>query len=151
MKFAATISIKNRKASFEYALLDKFTAGIILAGTEIKSIRLGQANIADSFCVITKGEVFVRNLEITPYELGGFYNHEAKRDRKLLLSKNEIKKIGNKLKDQGITLVPLNLFVNEAGLAKLEIAIAKGKKLFDKRESLKDRDVKRDLDRRFKA
>jgi SsrA-binding protein len=150
MDFSKKISILNRRASFEFAFLDRYVCGIVLTGTEIKSIRLGKANITDAFCLFINGEVIVRNLEISPYDTGGHYNHEPKRDRKLLLEKTEIKKISNRLKDKGLTMIPLKLFINEKGLAKLEIAVAKGKKQFDKREDIKEREVKRQLDRSFK-
>jgi len=141
------VNIKNKKAGFEYFLLEKYNAGIQLMGTEIKSIRLGQANIIDAYCVFVNNELFVKNMNITEYEYGTHYNHEPKRDRKLLLSKRELKKLNNKLKDQGLTIVPTLLFINEKGFAKLEIALAKGKKLYDKRETLKEKDTKREMDR----
>lgn len=144
------INIKNKRAGFEYSFLDKFIAGIQLTGTEIKSIRLGKASITEAYCLVENGEVKVRNMQIEEYDKGGHYNHQLRRDRKLLLNAHEIKKISNHLKDQGITLIPLSLFINEKGLAKLEIALAKGKKTHDKRESIKDREVKRELDRRMK-
>ena len=141
------VNIKNKKAGFEYFLLEKYNAGIQLMGTEIKSIRLGQANIVDAYCVFVNNELFVKNMNISEYEYGTHYNHEPKRDRKLLLSKRELKKLNNKLKDQGLTIVPTLLFINEKGFAKLEIALAKGKKLYDKRETLKEKDTKREMDR----
>lgn len=144
------IIIKNKRAGFEYSFLDKFIAGIQLTGTEIKSIRLGKASITEAYCLVENGEVKVRNMQIEEYDKGGHYNHQPRRDRKLLLNAPEIKKISNNLKDQGVTLIPLRLFINEKGLAKLEIALAKGKKTHDKRESIKDREVKRELDRRMK-
>jgi len=144
------VNIKNKKAKFEFELLDMFTAGIQLTGTEIKSIRNSKASIAEAFCVIQKGELFARNMYIAEYEQGSYNNHETRRDRKLLLQRVELNKIEKKLKDQGITVVPLRLFVNEGGLAKLEIALAKGKKLFDKRDDIKQRETKRDLDRKMK-
>ncbi len=148
---ANDIQIKNRKAGFEYTFLEKFIAGLVLTGTEIKSIRGGKSSIAEAFCVLDKkGEAWVRNMQIEPYEKGGHYNHEPKRDRKLLLSKNELKKIANRLKDQGITLIPLRVFINDRGFAKMEIALGKGKKLYDKRESIKKRDTERDLGRKLK-
>lgn len=145
-----TIDIRNKKASFEFAFLEKYVAGMVLTGTEIKSIRLGKANITDGFCVINNGEMIARNLEISQYEKGTIYNHEPKRDRKLLLKKSEIKKLQNKMKDQGLTIVPLRLFLSEDGWAKLEIALAKGKKLFDKRQDIKTKDVQREIQRRLK-
>ncbi|MCC7302909.1 MAG: SsrA-binding protein SmpB [Bacteroidia bacterium] len=144
------INIKNKRAGFEYSFLDKFIAGIQLTGTEIKSIRLGKASITEAYCLVEKGEVKVRNMQIEEYDKGGHYNHQPRRDRKLLLNANEIKKISNTLKDQGVAVIPLRLFINEKGLAKLEISLAKGKKIHDKRESIKEREVKRELDRRRK-
>jgi SsrA-binding protein len=141
------IEIKNKKASFEYFLLQKYEAGIILKGTEIKAIRLGAANLTDAFCYIRSGEVFVKNLFISEYSQGSYYNHEARRERKLLLNKGEIKKIERKLSEKGFTLVPLRLYVTERGFAKLEISLAQGKKMYDKRASIKEKDTQRDLDR----
>jgi SsrA-binding protein len=141
------IEIKNKKASFEYFLLQKYEAGIILKGTEIKAIRLGAANLTDAFCYIRSGEVFVKNLFISEYSQGSYYNHESRRERKLLLNKGEIKKIERKLSEKGFTLVPLKLYVTERGFAKLEISLAQGKKMYDKRASIKEKDTQRDLDR----
>ena len=141
------IEIKNKKASFEYFLLQKYEAGIILKGTEIKAIRLGAANLTDAFCYIRSGEVFVKNLFISEYSQGSYYNHEARRERKLLLNKGELKKIERKLSEKGLTLVPLRLYVTERGFAKLEISLAQGKKMYDKRASIKEKDTQRDLDR----
>lgn len=145
-----SISILNKKASFEFSFLEKFVAGMVLSGTEIKSIRLGKANITDGFCVIFNDEILVRNIEISPYEKGTHYNHEPKRDRKLLLKKAEIRKLQNKMKDQGLTIVPIKLFISDDGWAKLEIALAKGKKLFDKRQDIKKRDTERETQRKLK-
>jgi SsrA-binding protein len=145
-----SISILNKKASFEFSFLEKFVAGMVLSGTEIKSIRLGKANITDGFCVIHDGEILIRNMEISPYEKGTHYNHEPKRDRKLLLKKSEIRKLQNKMKDQGLTIVPIKLFISDEGWAKLEIALAKGKKLFDKRQDIKKRDTERETQRKLK-
>ena len=147
---ANRINIKNRRASFEYELLDKFVAGMQLTGTEIKSIRNGKANIADAFCVFDKDELVVRNMHIDHYEQGGIYNHEYKRDRKLLLQRVELNKLQKKLKDQGMTIVPLKVFISDSGYAKLEIALAKGKKLYDKRQDLKQKESKREADRAMK-
>lgn len=144
------INIRNKKASFEYHLLETFAAGIKLLGTEIKSIREGKANISDAFCTFINGELYVRNLHISEYSHGSFYNHEAKRDRKLLLTKKEIKKLLIKGDDKGLTIVPLKIFINDRGFAKMEIALAQGKKVFDKRDSLKERDVKREMDAAMK-
>ena len=145
--FAKTISIKNKKAYFEYFLLEEFTAGIQLTGTEIKSIREGKASFVDSFCTFIEGELFVRNLHISEYSLGTHYNHDPKRDRKLLLNARELKKLETKTREKGYTIIPFLLFVNEKGLAKLKIALARGKHSYDKRETLKQKDVKRELDR----
>lgn len=144
------INIKNRKASFEYSFIEKFIAGIKLTGTEIKSIRAGKANINEAFCSLISKELWVRNMHVEEYAMGNRFNHEPKRNRKLLLNKNELKKIETTLKDQGLTIIPLSLFINEKGLAKLEIAIAKGKKLYDKREDIKKKDTERETNRRLK-
>jgi SsrA-binding protein len=144
------IDIKNRKASFEYSFIDKFLAGIQLTGTEIKSIREGKANINEGFCVFNHNELYIRNMHIAHYFNGTYNNVEEKRDRKLLLNRTELSKLQNKLKDQGLTIVPLRLFINEKGYAKLEIALAKGKKLFDKREDIKKKDTEREMSRRMK-
>lgn len=143
------LNIKNRRASFEYSLLMELTAGIQLTGTEIKSVRAGKANITDAFCAFVKDELFVRNMHIDEYEQGNIYNHSPKRDRKLLLQRTELNKLRTKMKDKGLTIVPLQMFLSESGFAKLEIALAKGKKLYDKRESMKDKDVKRDMARKY--
>ncbi len=140
------INIKNKKAGHEYFLLEIFTAGIQLSGTEIKSIRAGKVSLVDSYCSFINNELFVKNMHIAEYNLGTHYNHKPKRDRKLLLTKKELKKISNKVKEKGFTIVPTRLFINDRGLAKLNIAIAKGKKLYDKRESLKIKDTKREID-----
>jgi SsrA-binding protein len=150
MSLPANINILNKKASYEFSFLDKYVAGLLLTGTEIKSIRLGKANITDGFCVFDKGELIARNIQINEYDKGTHYNHEPKRDRKLLLNKHELKKLEGALKDQGLTIVPLRLFINEKGWAKLEIALAKGKKLFDKREDIKKKDLQRETARKFK-
>jgi SsrA-binding protein len=142
------INIQNKKARFEYEILDKYTAGIVLTGTEIKSIRESKASIAESFCEFNDhGELFVINMSIEEYTYGKYSNHRPKAERKLLLNKRELRKLEKEVKNSGLTIVPLRLFVNEKGFAKLDIALAKGKKLYDKRESIKDRDNKRDLDR----
>lgn len=144
------INIKNKKAQFEFFLLEKFTAGIQLTGTEIKSIRDASASINEAYCIFIEDELFVKNMHIAEYSHGTCNNHEPKRDRKLLLLKKELKKLKNKVKEQGITIIPLRLFVDENGLAKLEISLAKGKKLYDKRDSIKDKNLKRELDRTHK-
>ena len=144
------ISIKNRRVTFEYELIEKFVAGIMLVGTEIKSIRGGKANLSDSYCQFINGALYVKSLHISEYEMGTCNNHIAKRDRKLLLNKKELLKLDKKVKESGLTIVCTKLFVNSKGLAKLEIALARGKKTYDKRESLKLKDSKRDMDRMMK-
>ncbi len=139
------VNIKNKKASFEFTFIDKFVAGIMLQGSEIKSIREGKVNLQASYCVIHHEEAFVKELHISPYKDASHYNHEPKRERKLLLNKREIKKLTEKSQEQGLTIIPVRLFVTNKGLAKLEIALAKGKKLHDKRHDIKEKDVKRDL------
>jgi SsrA-binding protein len=146
-----TINILNKRAKFDYEILDKYTAGIVLSGTEIKSIRLGKASITESFCEFHEGELFVINSTIEEYLYGTHYNHKTKSERKLLLNKKELKKLNKDSENKGLTIVPLRLYTNEKGLAKLEIALCRGKKNYDKRESLKEQDTKRDLDRIKKA
>ena len=142
------VNIQNKRARFEYEILDKYTAGIVLTGTEIKSIRLSKASIAESFCEFNEqGELFIINMTIEEYAWGTHYNHKPKAARKLLLNKRELRKLEKEVKNVGLTIVPLRMFINENGFAKLDIALAKGKKLHDKRESIKDRDNKRQLDR----
>jgi|SRR6056297_749755 len=142
------ITIKNKKARFEYELLDKYTAGIVLGGTEIKSLRYGKASITESFCEFNdRGELFVINMQIDEYSHASHYNHKPKAQRKLLLQKRELKKLQKEVTASGLTIVPLTLFINDRGLAKIQIALAKGKKLYDKRETIKDRDNKRELAR----
>jgi len=143
-----TIKILNKKAKFEYEILDKYLAGIVLTGTEIKSIRSGKASIAESFCEFNdRHELFVINMTIQEYAFGNYYNHKPKAERKLLLNRRELKKLEREVAIKGHSIVPLKLFINDKGLAKLEIALGKGKKLYDKRETIKDRDNKRQLDR----
>lgn len=143
-----TINIKNKRAKFDYEILDKYTAGIVLGGTEIKSLRLGKASLSQSFCEFNDaGELFVINMQIDEYSHGGHYNHLPKASRKLLLNKKELKKLYKEVSTSGNTIIPLNLFINDRGLAKMNIALAKGKKLFDKRETIKDRENKRNLSR----
>jgi len=147
-----TVNIKNRKARFEYEILDRLVAGIVLAGTEIKAIREGKASIAESFCEFNdKGEMFVINMTVQEYSHATYFNHKPKSERKLLLNKRELKKWEREVNKAGLTVVPLRLFTNEKGFAKLEIALAKGKKTYDKRETIKDRDNKKNLDRIKKA
>lgn len=146
-RFSNDINIRNRQAGFEYELLDKYVAGMVLTGTEIKSIREGKVNLQDGYCYLNDGEMFVKGINITPYAQGTHYNHEATRERKLLLKRSELKKLEGKVEEKGLTLVPTRLFINDRGLAKLEFAIARGKKLHDKRDSIKERDAKRELSR----
>jgi SsrA-binding protein len=141
------IRIKNRKVTFEFELIEKYVAGIKLTGTEIKSIRAGKVNLTESYCQFYGGELFVKNLHISEYDFGTCNNHEARRDRKLLLNRKELNKLEKKVKESGLTIVCVKMFINERGLAKLEIALARGKKTYDKRESLKLKDSKRDMDR----
>tara|TARA_B100000513_G_scaffold169624_1_gene85507 strand:+ start:652 stop:1095 length:444 start_codon:yes stop_codon:yes gene_type:complete len=144
------VNIQNKRAKFEYNLIDKYVAGLQLSGTEIKSIRNSKANLSDSFCSFKGNELFITGMYIDEYEFGNYANHQPKRDRKLLLKRQELDKISKKLKDVGLTIIPLRLFINDKGWAKIEIAIAKGKKLHDKRNTIKDRDIQRDIDRASK-
>ncbi|MBB6005323.1 MULTISPECIES: SsrA-binding protein SmpB [Arcicella] len=141
------IEIKNRRASFEYFFIEKFSAGVMLMGTEIKSIRQGKVNLTDAYCLFLNEELYIRQMNISKYNEGTHYNHEPLRDRKLLLTKKEIKKLQNKLKDQGLTIVPTRMYISDRGFAKIDIALAKGKKLYDKRDSIKEKDVKRSMER----
>lgn len=150
MKIEKNVNIFNKRARYEYELLDQYEAGMVLTGTEIKSIRSSKASITESFCQFIDGELYVINMMIDEYKLGTFYNHKTKRERKLLLHKTELRKLEKKLQDVGNTLVPLKLYINANGKAKLLIALARGKKLFDKRQSIKDRESKRNLDRLIK-
>lgn len=144
------VNIENRRAKFDYQFLEKLVAGLVLTGTEIKSIREGKAALVDSYCYFRNNELFIKNMHIAEYSEGTHYNHEPNRERKLLLSKPELTKMQKKLKDQGLTIVPIRLFISDSGYAKLEIALAKGKKEFDKRESIKERDVKREIMRKVR-
>jgi len=141
------INIRNKKASYNYAFLEKFTAGIKLTGTEIKSIRLGKASIVDAYCVFYNNELFIRGLNITEYAFGTHYNHEPKQDRKLLLTKKELRKLERKSTEKGLTIIATRLFINDNGWAKVDIALAKGKQEFDKRDTIKTKDLKREMDR----
>jgi SsrA-binding protein len=141
------VSIKNKRASHEYFLMQEITAGIQLTGTEIKSIREGKATIVDAYCQFKGSELYVINMHVTEYSHGTYNNHEPKRDRKLLLTKRELKKLQTKVNERGYTIIPVLLFINEKGLAKLTISLAKGKHHFDKRETLKKKDIQRDMDR----
>lgn len=144
------VSIRNKKASFEYFFVDTYTAGIVLTGTEIKSIRLGKASLVDSFCYIHNGEVWVKGMNISPYFFGSYNNHEAKRDRKLLLNKREIRNLQEATKQVGFTIVPTLVFIDDHGRAKMDIALAKGKKEFDKRQTIKEKEDRREMDRAMK-
>lgn len=146
-RFSNDINIKNRQAFYQYEILDKYIAGMVLKGTEIKSIREGKVNLQDGHCYINNGELYAKGINITPYAQGTHYNHEGARERKLLLKKAELNKLESKSEEKGLTIIPLRLFINDRGYAKLEIALAKGKKIHDKRESIKERDVKRELNR----
>jgi SsrA-binding protein len=146
-RFANVINIRNRQAGFEYELMDKYIAGIVLTGTEIKSIREGKINLQDGYGYFNNGELFVKGVNITPYAQGTHYNHEATRERKLLLKRSELKKLEARSEEKGLTLVPTRLFINDRGFAKMEIALGRGKKQHDKRDSIKERDAKRELDR----
>ncbi|HRH10971.1 MAG TPA: SsrA-binding protein SmpB [Bacteroidia bacterium] len=148
-KLSNTVNIENRRAKFDFQILDTLTAGLILKGTEIKSIREGKAALSDSFCYFRNNELYVRNMHIAEYSEASFANHDPTRERKLLLNKHEINKLVKKMKDQGLTIVPLRLFLSEKGYAKLEIALAKGKKQHDKREDIKKKDIEREMNRKF--
>lgn len=147
MAIQQKINIKNRRASFEYEFLEKFVAGIQLLGTEIKSIRGGHAGLGDAYCYFLKGELYVKNMHITEYKFGTHNNHESRRERKLLLNKKELRKLERKIKETGLTIIPIRLFLNDKGLAKMEIALSRGKANYDKRQSLKLKDAKREMDR----
>lgn len=149
MRKSSDINIKNRRATFDYAIGDTFTAGIVLTGTEIKSIRQGKASLADTFCYVDRGEVWIKNMYIAEYFYGSYNNHSTRRDRKLLLSRKEIRQLEKNGKESGFTIIPLRLFINERGLAKLVIGIARGKKEYDKRQSIKERDDRRAIARAF--
>lgn len=144
------VNIRNKKASFEYFFIDTLTAGIVLTGTEIKSIRAGKASLVDSYCYIVNEEIWVRGMSVSPYFYGSYNNHEQKRDRKLLLSKREIRKLQSATKQTGYTIVPLLVFIDQNGRAKMDIALCKGKKSFDKRQTLKEKEDRREIDRAIK-
>jgi len=144
------VNIKNKKAAFEYFFIDTLTAGIVLTGTEIKSIRAGKASLVDSYCFITNEEIWVRGMSVSPYFYGSYNNHEMKRDRKLLLTRREIRKLQSATKQTGYTIVPLLVFIDEHGRAKMDIALCKGKKAFDKRQTLKEKEDRREMDRAIK-
>lgn len=146
-RFSNDINIKNRQASYRYELLDKYIAGMVLKGTEIKSIREGKVSLQEGHCYFNNGELFVKGISINPYDQGTHYNHESTRERKLLLKKTELRRLEAKSEEKGLTIVPLRLFINDRGFAKLEISLAKGKKTHDKRENIKEKDLKRELAR----
>ncbi len=148
-KLSNTINIENRRAKFDYQFLDVLTAGMVLRGTEIKSIREGKAALSDSYCFFKNDELYVKNLHITEYSEASFKQHEPTRERKLLLNKTEINKLLKKIKDQGLTIIPVRLFITDRGFAKLDIALAKGKKLYDKRDDIKKKDIEREMARKF--
>lgn len=150
MSLQNNIVIKNKRAAFDYIFIEEFEAGIVLTGTEIKSIRLGKASLIDTYCVMINNELWVKNMYIAEYFYGTYNNHQQRRDRKLLLNRKELKKIASYSKNTGFTVVPYELFLNDKGLAKIKIAVAKGKKSYDKRQSLREKDDKRDMDRAFK-
>ena len=142
-----SIEIKNRKAKFDYHFIDTYEAGMVLTGTEVKSIKAGHANLTDAYCTFNGDELWVHSMYIKEYEMGTHFNHNTRKDRKLLLNRKELNKIQRQLSDKGLTIVPYRIFINERGFIKVDIAVAKGKKYFDKRESIKERDTQRDLDR----
>jgi SsrA-binding protein len=146
-RFSKTVNIRNKQASFGYELLDTYISGLVLKGTEIKSIREGKVNLQDGYVYFNGEEAFVKGINISPFTQGTHYNHEAARERKLLLKKTELKKLKTRSEEKGLTIVPTRLFINDRGFAKLEIALARGKKLHDKRDSIKEKDIKRELQR----
>ena len=148
-KLANTVQIENRRAKFDFQFLDTFTAGMVLKGTEIKSIRLGKAGLSDSYCMFIRDELYVRNMHIAEYDNASFYSHEPLRERKLLLQNQELRKLSKSIKDQGLTIVPVKMYIADSGYAKLVIALARGKKAFDKREDIKKRDTERELGRKL--
>lgn len=150
MKTLSNVHIKNRRASYDYELLETFTAGIVLTGTEIKSVRLGKVSLVETYCFFEKNELWVRNMHIAEYFYGTYNNHNTRRDRKLLLNRNELRKLVRLTKETGFTIVPTRMFINDRGLAKLVIAVAKGKKQYDKRQSLREKEDKRTMGSMFK-
>lgn len=144
------VNIVNRRASFNYFITDTWEAGIMLTGTEIKSVRAGKANLTDAYCYFKNEDLFIKNLHISPYEHGSYSNHEPKRDRKILLHKKQLLKIKTKLKEKGVTLIPVKMYTTERGFAKLELGLARGKKMYDKRETLKQNEAKREIGRMLK-
>ncbi|MCS5490152.1 MULTISPECIES: SsrA-binding protein SmpB [Algoriphagus] len=146
-KFEKIINIKNKKASFQFEFLETYVAGLVLKGTEIKSLREGKVSLTESFCIFLDDELYVRQMHIAPYSMAASYNHEAVRDRKLLLNKKELEKLRTKSQEKGLTIIPVRIFINDRGLAKMEIALGRGKKMHDKRQDLKEKDAKRELQR----
>ncbi|MDI1322087.1 MAG: SsrA-binding protein SmpB [Algoriphagus sp.] len=146
-KFDKVINIKNKKASFQFEFIDTYICGMVLKGTEIKSLREAKVSLTESFCLFMDGELYVRQMHIAPYTMAASFNHEAVRDRKLLLSKRELEKLQTKSQEKGLTIIPVRIFINDRGLAKMEIALGKGKKIHDKRQDLKEKDAKRELQR----
>jgi SsrA-binding protein len=151
MRATSTIRLKNKKATFLYEILETCTAGVQLLGTEIKSIRGGKASLTETYCAFMNGELYIRNMYVAEYEMGGYVNHEPRRDRKLLLNRQELNKWNKKMKERGFTIVPLSLFINANGIVKIDIALTRGKKHFDKREDIKAKDNKREMDREHKV
>ncbi|OOG73113.1 SsrA-binding protein SmpB [Algoriphagus sp. A40] len=146
-RFEKTVNIKNKKASFEFEFIDTYVTGIMLTGTEIKSIRESKVSLTEAFCLFLDGELYIRQMHISPYSMAASYNHVAVRDRKLLLKKKELEKLETKSAEKGLAIIPVRIFINDRGLAKLEIALARGKKIHDKRQDLKEKDAKRELQR----
>jgi len=146
-KFDKIINIRNKKAGYEFEFLDTYTAGLVLSGTEIKSIREGKVSLNEAYCYFKRGELYVKQMHIAPYSMASSYNHDAVRERKLLLNKKELDKLESKYEEKGLSIIPVRIFVNDKGLAKMEIALARGKKLHDKRQDIKEKDVKKELDR----
>jgi len=144
-RFSNKVSIRNKRASYEYEFIDKYVAGLILKGTEIKSIREGKVNLQDGYCLFLHDELFIKNMHISPYKQGTHYNHEPTRERKLLLNKKELSRLKKKSEEKGLSIIPIKLFTNERGFAKLEIALARGKKIHDKRQAIKEKDMKHEL------
>ena len=149
-KKPSSINIKNRKASFDYLFVETYTAGIVLTGTEIKSVRLGKVSLVDTYCYFVNGELWVKNMNIAEYFYGSYNNHNARRERKLLLNKKELRALQQQEKNPGFTIVPVRLFINEQGLAKVVVALARGKKEYDKRQTIKEKEDRREMDRMFK-
>lgn len=146
-RLKSDVVIKNKKAEYQFFLIDRYTAGLVLSGTEIKSVREAKASINEAFCVFQGHELFVKNMYVAEYSHGTAFNHEPRRERKLLLNRRELRKLQTKVKEKGLTIIPVSLFIDENGRAKLEISLARGKKLYDKREALKDKDMKLQMDR----